>query len=332
MTEGPNGRREDGPLLVSVVGPTAIGKTSTAIALARTFQAEIISADSRQFYQGIPIGTAQPTADERTQAPHHFVDFLPLTEEYSSGRFAGDVIPWLDRHFQARIAAGRPPIAIMVGGSGLYIQAVQDGFDDMPADPVVRAALNALHEEEGLAALVAELQRVDPEHHHIVDLANPHRIIRALEVCRISGGTYTAFRQRNAGRRLVHPGGWSRSEGRPWDVLTIGLGAPRAHLHDRINRRVHAMLEAGWLEEARSVMPHREANALRTVGYPQLFQVLEGDMDLDSATLRIQEATRQFARRQLTWFHRQPDVHWVDARTPDGAVQLVLDFVGHGRI
>lgn len=320
------------PLLVSIVGPTAIGKTGLAIALAQALDAEVISADSRQFYRDIPIGTAQPTPDERNKVPHHFVDFLPITEEYSSGRFADEAVPWLERHLAERAEAGRPPIAVMVGGSGLYTLAVQDGFDEMPSDSGVRATLNAVFEEEGLPPLIEELRRSDPEHHAIVDLSNPHRVIRALEVCRISGSTYTAFRRRSAARREVHPGGWTRNRDRKWDTLTIGLGGPREFLHDRINRRVPEMMEAGWLEEARRVLPFRHVNALRTVGYPQLFDVLDGHMDLDTATRKIQEATRQFARRQLTWFHRQSDVHWVDARQPFKAVDLVLDFMRHGRI
>ena len=319
-------------MLISIVGPTAVGKTSLSIALARSLNAEILSADSRQFYRGIPIGTAQPTADERAQAPHHFVDFLSLEEEYNAGRFAADAVPWLEQHFAQRQTKGLPPVAILVGGSGLYTQAVQDGFDDMPADPEIRKALNARHAAQGLAPLLEELERLDPEHRRTVDPANPHRVIRALEVCRASGQTYTAFRKQQADARGVFPGGWTRSKGRPWDTLTIGLGAPRSFLHDRINARVHHMMEAGWMDEASAVLHLRHVNALRTVGYPQLFDVLEGHMDITTAVQKIQEATRQFARRQLTWFHRQAGVHWVDARRPEDAVNLALDFVQHGEI
>ena len=309
-----------------------MGKTGLSIALAKALQAEIISADSRQFYRGIPIGTAQPTAEERAEAPHHFVDFLSLDEEYSAGRFATEAVAWLQGHFEERAARGLPKVAIMVGGSGLYSQAVQDGFDDIPADPSVRAALNAQHASEGLKSLLEELRQRDPEHLQVVDPSNPHRVIRALEVCRISGQTYTSLRKQNADRRLCDAGGWSRNAGRPWDTLTIGLGAPRAYLHQRINSRAVQMVEAGWLEEARSVMHMREVNALRTVGYPPLFEVLEGTMNMDTAVRRIQETTRQFARRQLTWFHRQSCIHWVDARHPERAVTLVQDFLHHGRI
>lgn len=325
-------KRDAAPLVISIVGPTAVGKTSLSIALARSLGAEILSADSRQFYCDIPIGTAQPTADERSQAPHHFVDFLSLEEEYSAGRFAAESVPWLEQHFAQRQKQGLPPVAIMVGGSGLYTQAVQDGFDDMPADPEIRKALNARHAAEGLAPLLEELERLDPEHRRTVDPANPHRVIRALEVCRASGKTYTAFRKQQAGARKVFPGGWTRNTGRPWDTLTIGLGAPRDFLHGRINIRVHHMIEAGWMDEASAVLHLRHVNALRTVGYPQLFDVLEGHMDMTTAVQKIQEATRQFARRQLTWFHRQAGVHWVDARRPNDAVKLVLDFVQHGEI
>ena len=324
--------RGDGPLLISIVGPTAVGKTGLAIALARTFGAEIVSADSRQFYRDIPIGTAQPTVEERAQAPHHFVDFLSLDQEYSSGRFAADAVPWLEEHFRQRKDQELSPICLLVGGSGLYTQAVQDGLDDIPSDPEVRAELNALHAAVGLGPLLDELKMRDPDHRGVVDPSNPHRVIRALEVCRVSGRTYTSFRQQQVDLRRIHSGGWTRSRNRDWDTLTIGLNGPRAWLHDRINRRTGAMIEAGWLEEARAVVHLKKANALRTVGYPQLFDVLEGHMELDDAILRIQEATRQFARRQLTWFHRQAGVHWVDARHPDRAVMLVRDFMKNGHV
>ena len=325
-------QRGDAPLLISIVGPTAVGKTGLSIALAKALSAEIVSADSRQFYRGIPIGTAQPTAQERTEAPHHFVDFLSLEEEYSVGRFAEEAVDWLQGHFDERASQGLQPVAIMVGGSGLYTQAVQDGFDDIPADPAIRAALNAQHASEGLLPLLEELARLDPEHRKTVDPANPHRVIRALEVCRSSGQTYTALRKQHSEKRQCLAGGWSRSEGRPWDTLTIGLGAPREFLHSRINVRTEQMIENGWLEEARQVMHMRHVNALRTVGYPPLFEVLEGSMEMDTAIRRIQETTRQFARRQLTWFHRQPCVHWVDARHPEQAEELVQNFLRDGRI
>lgn len=319
-------------MLISIVGPTAVGKTGLSLALAQAFNAEIVSADSRQFYRGIAIGTAQPSAEERALAPHHFVDFLSLDEEYSAGRFASEAIEWLQGYFERRSAQGLPRVAILVGGSGLYTQAVQDGFDDIPADPKVRAALNAQHAAEGLAPLLEELEQLDPEHRKMVDPSNPHRVIRALEVCRTSGQTYTALRKQQSERRHCHPGGWSRSSGRPWDTLTIGLGAPRSFLHDRINARALHMVDSGWLEEARAVIHMRHVNALRTVGYPALFEVVEGTMDMDTAIRRIQETTRQFARRQLTWFHRQSCVQWVDARQPERAVSLVHDFLRHGSL
>ena len=332
LTRNDTQARGNAPLLISIVGPTAVGKTGLSIALAQALNAEIVSADSRQFYRGIPIGTAQPTAEERAQAPHHFVDFLSLDEEYSSGRFAEEATGWLQGYFEQRAAQGLPRVAILVGGSGLYTQAIQDGFDDIPADPKVRAELNALHAQEGLEPLLTELEMRDPEHRKVVDPSNPHRIIRALEVCRTSGQAYTALRKQHAERRRCHAGGWSRSEGRAWDTLTIGLGAPRSFLHERINARTLEMVESGWLDEASKVIHMRHVNALRTVGYPPLFEVLEGTMNMDTAVRRIQETTRQFARRQLTWFHRQPCVHWVDARYPERAVSLVRDFVSHGSL
>ena len=325
-------RSADAPLLITVVGPTAIGKTGLAIRIAQALDAHILSSDSRQFYREIPIGTAQPTAEERQAAPHHFVDFLSVTEEYSSGRFETEAVDWLTRHFEDRRERGLRPIAVMAGGSGLYVQAIHDGLDDIPADPQVRAELNALHEAQGLAPLLAELAERDPVHHAEVDRSNPHRVIRALEVCRCSGQPYSAFRKQQAGLKAVHPGGWARHARRPWDTLTVGIGAPRDLLHDRINRRTLLMMEQGWLQEAESVLPHRDCNALKTVGYPQLFDVLEGHMDMDTAIRKIQEATRQFARRQLTWFHRQRDVHWVDARRPDDGVAIAEHLLAHGRL
>lgn len=318
------------PLLISIVGPTAVGKTGLAIRLAQHLNTEIVSADSRQFYRGIPIGTAQPTAAERAQAPHHFIDFLELDQPYSAGRFAADAVQWLAGFFEHRRSIGTSEVAILVGGSGLYTQAVQEGLDDMPSDPDIRAALNAVHAEEGLPPLLQELAERDPVHRRQVDPSNPHRVIRALEICRITGGPYSDLRKRQADRSVLHAGGWTSSKERDWDTLTLGLNAPRAVIHDRIDARTLGMVEAGWLEEARHVRHHRHTNALRTVGYPQLFEVLEHTMDMPTAIQKIQEATRQFARRQLTWFHRQQGVHWIDARYPERGVELVDQFMQHG--
>ena len=325
-------KRAEAPLLITVVGPTAIGKTSLAIRIAQAIGAEILSSDSRQFYREIPIGTAQPTIHERASAPHHFIDFLSVTDDYSSGRFETDAVAWLSDHFAARRQSGLPQVAVMAGGSGLYVQAVQSGLDAMPSDDMVRNELNAIYASDGLAPLLAELKRLDPVHHEQVDLANPRRVIRALEVCRCSGQPYTQFRRSQADRKTIHPGGWGRHIHRPWDTLTLGIGSPRDYLHDRINRRTHLMLEQGWLREAETVMAHRNCNALKTVGYPQLFDVLEGRTNMDTAIRKIQEATRQFARRQLTWFHRQQDVHWIDARRLDDGLSLAQQFIQHGHV
>ena len=324
--------RASGPLLITVVGPTAIGKTRLAIEIACALNAEILSSDSRQFYREIPIGTAQPTAEERAMAPHHFVDFLSIHQDYSSGQFEGDAARWLQGYFKERIEQTQPPVAVMAGGSGLYVQAVHAGLDEIPSNPEVRAELNSVFENEGLAPLLAELKLKDPKHHAAVDPSNPHRVIRALEVCRCSGQPYSTFRQTQESQLKVHHGGWARHERRPWDTLTIGIGAPREFLHDRINRRVHTMLDQGWLKEAEQVIPHRELNALKTVGYPPLFDLLEGKTDMDTAIRKIQETTRQFARRQLTWFHRRPDVQWVDARQPQSGVDLAIQFVRNGHL
>lgn len=319
------------PLLVTVVGPTAIGKTELSIRIAEALETEILSSDSRQFYREIPIGTAQPTAAERQRVPHHFVDFLSIHDTYSSGAFEAEATQWLRGFFQQREDSGQPPVAVMAGGSGLYVQAVHHGLDDIPSDASVREELNALHQQEGLAPLLQELQSVDPQHFQSVDTSNPHRVIRALEVCRVSGRPYSDLRQSLSAQHHTHPGGWAHHDRRDWDTLTIGLGGNRQWLHDRINRRVVEMMEAGWLKEAEQVLPDRTLNALKTVGYPQLFDVLEGHMDMDTAVRKIQEATRQFARRQFTWFHRQRDVLWTDARLPENGLTLAIDFVRHGQ-
>jgi tRNA dimethylallyltransferase len=324
------------PLLVSVVGPTAIGKTATAIAVAQALGTEVISSDSRQFYREIPIGTAQPTAAERACVPHHFVDFLSVQDRYSSGQFEREAVEFLDGFFSseragADLPAGRP-VAVMAGGSGLYVKAVHEGFDPMPSSDEVREALNA----ENFDGLLAELERLDPEHYGLVDRNNKHRVIRALEVIRVSGKTYSSFRQ--SAQEAVHhdAGGWSRSVRRSFDTLTLGLGAPRAVLHERINARTTEMLAAGWLEEARALMEiegFEQLNALQTVGYPPLFAHLRGELSLANASERIQETTRQFARRQLTWFHKMPNVHWLAFEDgPAQAVALVEKFLRDGEL
>lgn len=330
---GASGER---PLLVTIVGPTAIGKTATAIAVAQALGTEIISSDSRQFYREIPIGTAQPTALERSAVPHHFVDFLSVLEPYSSGRFEREAVDFLDGFFGGDSAGhrelGKRPVAVMAGGSGLYVKAVHEGFDPMPASDLVRAELNRAE----LPALLEELERLDPAHYARVDRSNPHRVIRALEVIRVSGQTYSSFRKR--AEEAVHhdAAGWSRSERRGFDTLTLGLGAPRPVLHERINARTVAMLETGWLEEARAVMAiegFEDLNALQTVGYPPLFAHLRGEISLEAATERIQETTRQFARKQLTWFHKAPNVHWLAfERGPEQAVELVEKFLRDGQV
>lgn len=339
-----NGAAERRPLLVTVVGPTAIGKTATAIAVARALGTEIISSDSRQFYREIPIGTAQPTAAERAAVPHHFVDFLSVREPYSSGRFEHEALGFLDEFFSSgRAGADSPagrPVAVMAGGSGLYVKAVHEGFDPMPSSDAVRAELNAEAASggsgEGFAALLAELERCDPEHFGLVDRLNTHRVIRALEVIRVSGKAYSSFRKQ--AQEAVHhdAGGWSRSARRGFDTLTLGLGAPREVLHERINARTLAMLEAGWVEETRAVMKiegFEKLNALQTVGYPPLFAHLRGELSLEEATVRIQETTRQFARRQLTWFHKVPNVHWLAFENgPAEAVALVQKFLRDGQL
>lgn len=282
-------------MLVVVAGPTASGKTALAIRLAQRFGAEIISADSRQFFRAMNIGTAQPSPGERAAVPHHFVDFLAVTDDYSVGDFEEQTLERLEQLF------GANDVVIMAGGSGLYLDAVCTGFDALPkSDPAIRAALNELVSENGLAPLLQELERADPEFYERVDRKNPQRVIRALEVYRVTGRKFSAFRT-------------ARTVARPFECLWIGLETPREILYDRINRRVDVMMEAGLLAEVETLVPFRSYNALRTVGYTELFDYLDGKVTLPEAVEAIKQNTRRFAKRQLTWFRKNDRIAWFDA-------------------
>lgn len=295
----------DKPQLIVVVGPTAIGKTSLSIRLAQALQTEVISADSRQFFQTIQIGTAKPTNEERAQVKHHFVDFLPLTASYSAGQFERDVISFLNDFYRSHQSA------VMVGGSGLYVKAVLEGFDDLPADMELRNALNAQLEKDGLNALVEELLLLDPESQNTVDLQNPQRVVRALEVCKTSGKPYSSFL-------------CTADTTRDFEPLIIGLDGPREWVYDRINQRVDEMMAEGLLAEVESVKEHQGVHALKTVGYNELFDYLDGKCSLEEAVDKIKQHTRNFAKRQWTWFKKQGGVVWMDARDPEAIVNFVL--------
>lgn len=292
------------PLLICVVGPTAIGKTSMAIALANAFSTEVISADSRQFYKEMSIGTAAPTKDELAQAPHHFIHNRSIFDDYSVGDFERDALELLEEKFFPKNPDNTAfQTMIMVGGSGLYVDAVVKGLDKFPEVPTaIRETLNIELEENGIESLQKQLQEVDPLYYSQVDIHNPHRMIRALEVYRVSGLPYSSFLNQADIQRN-------------FDSILIGLTADREVIYDRINRRVDIMVEEGLLEEVRDLYPHRERNALQTVGYRELFEYFDGKLSKEEAISEIKKNTRRFAKRQLTWYRKNPNVHWFDYST-----------------
>lgn len=278
--------------LVVITGPTGVGKTDTAISIAQALSAEIISADSRQLYRDIPIGTAAPTAVQQSLVPHHFVGTLGLEEYYSAAQFESDVMQLLPQLFE------RSPYAVMCGGSMLYIDAVCKGIDDIPTiSDEIRQQVYAEYEQYGLDYMLNCLQTLDPEHYAVVDKKNHKRVVHAVEICLQAGCSYTSLRT-------------NKAKERPFRIVKIGLNMPREQLFDRINRRVWAMVEAGLLEEARRVYPMRHLNSLNTVGFKEMFAYFDGTMDYDTAVARIQKNTRVYAKKQLTWYAKDKDMQW----------------------
>jgi tRNA dimethylallyltransferase len=282
--------------LIVVCGPTAAGKTSVAIALAKAFRTEVISADSRQVYRELPIGTAQPTAAELAEVPHHFIASRSIQEDYSAGMYADDALALLQRLF------AQHDVVVMCGGTGLYIKVVCEGLDEVPpADPAVRDALTAQWKAEGLEALLVRLHALDPIHYARMDRQNPQRVIRALEVCLISGRPFSSFHTQ-------------LPQNRDFKTVKLGIDVPKRQLDARIASRTDSMMAAGWLNEARAVLPYRHVNALNTVGYKELFDHLDGNATLSEAVGLIKLHTAQFAKRQLTWFRKDASVKWMSAR------------------
>ena len=277
--------------LISIVGPTAIGKTSLSIKLAKKLGCEIISADSRQFFKEMEIGTAKPTKEEMDGVPHHFVDFISVDEKYTAGQFEKDVLTKLEELFE------KNDTVIMVGGSGLYVKAVLNGIDEVPADEKIREELNERLIFEGIRPLQLELKELDEEHFNRMDIRNPQRLIRALEVCLVSGKPYSDFRKRTVKER-------------PFSITRIGLTADRELIYDRINQRVDLMMEAGLEKEAKILFPKKELNSLNTVGYKELFDYFEEKITLEQAIEKIKQNTRNFAKRQMTWFKKDEGTTW----------------------
>jgi len=291
--------------LLVIVGPTAVGKTSLAIHLAEHYGTEIISADSRQFYREMQIGTAAPLAAEKARIRHYFIGSISIHDYYNASMFEVDALNRLKAIYQLK------NLAIMAGGSGMYIDAVCAGIDVLPVvDPDIRTQLQEQYRSEGIESLRIQLKMLDPEFYSKVDLRNPNRILKALEVSIQTGKPYSSFLT-------------SKEKNRPFRILKIGLTLPRPELYHRINQRVEEMIQAGLIDEARELLPYRNLNALNTVGYREIFEYLDGTIELDGAIELIKRNTRRFAKRQMTWFNRDDQIHWFHPASPG----IILDFL-----
>ena len=279
--------------LIVIAGPTASGKTAVAIKLAKQFDTAIISADSRQFYREMSIGTAKPTDEELAEAKHYFIGSHPVTENFSVGDFEKQGLVLLDGIF------AHHDIAIMAGGSGLYIKAICEGFDEIPTAPAeTRARLNELLINRGIIFLQDKLKAADPDYYQEVDLNNPQRIIRALEVIETTGKPFSSFRNATVNKRS-------------FNIVKLGIDLPRDLLYKRINDRVDNMIKSGLVDEVRSLLPYRHLNALNTVGYSELFDYFDNRHSLERAIELIKQNTRRFAKRQLTWFSKDQSIKWL---------------------
>jgi tRNA dimethylallyltransferase len=288
--------------LFVIAGPTAVGKTTVGIHLAQKLGCQVLSADSRQFYREMKIGTAAPTASELDQVKHYFIGNKSVTEDYNVAQYENDVLTLLPELFSIN------PSLVMVGGSGLYINAVCNGMDYMPdTDPAIRNQLNELFKTEGIAVLQHRLLELDPEYYKEVDLKNPVRLQRALEVCLQTGKPYSQLRMK------------AKKE-RSFNIVKIGIEIEKSILHHRIETRVDCMMEDGLLNEVQSLLPYRHFNALNTVGYKELFAYLDGLTTLEQAVSNIKTNTRQYAKRQFTWFRKDTDIHWL---YPDQIINLI---------
>ena len=294
--------------LIVVAGPTAVGKTELSIRLARHYQTIVISADSRQVYREMTIGTAKPTLEEMQGVPHYFINSHTITQEYNAGAYEQDVLALLDHLFQEHTCV------ILTGGSGLYVRAVLEGMDEMPLVPAdIRESLNQQKQEQGLAALLPQLQHLDPVYYNQVDRANAQRVIRALEVCFATNQPYSAFRNKQPANR-------------PFKIIKVGLNRDRAELYHRIDLRVDHMLEAGLLQEVKQLEPYKAHNALQTVGYQELFAYLAEEYDWEEAVRLLKRNSRRYAKRQLTWFTKNNDFTWFHPQ----AYAAILAFIEKG--
>ncbi|MEZ7500797.1 tRNA (adenosine(37)-N6)-dimethylallyltransferase MiaA [Flavobacterium sp. Arc3] len=298
--------------LITIVGPTAIGKTALSIILANHFKCEIVSCDSRQFFKEMSIGTAVPTVTELAAAPHHFIQNKSIFEHYTVGDFEKDAIKKIDELFLTN------DYVVLVGGSGLYVNAILKGFDEFPEiDPSVRETVNAQYEKLGIVYLQEQLKALDFAYFESITkenpqtLQNPQRMMRFVEVCIGSGQPYSSFLNQKKNERSFTP-------------ILIGLEAERSIMYNRINQRVNIMINEGLLAEAKGLYTNKELNALQTVGYRELFSYLDGDFSLEFAIEEIKKNTRRFAKRQLTWFKRDQNTEWFDFETP---YETVINYI-----
>lgn len=302
--------------LVVILGPTGVGKTELCLRLAESLHLPIINADSRQIFKEIPIGTAAPTAEQLQRVKHYFVGTHHIGDYYSASMYEQDVLNLYqqlvkDATNNGESADDNSPIALLTGGSMMYIDAVCNGIDDIPTiDDQTRIWMKRRLEEEGLPALVEELHQLDPEHWNSVDKNNPRRVVHALEICHMTGKTYTSFRK-------------NEKKERPFRIVKIGLNRPREELYNRINQRVLSMIANGLEEEARNVFSFRNENALNTVGYKEMFEYFNGNITLDEAICKIQSNTRRYCRKQLTWFKRDTTIKWFSPNEESA----ILDYI-----
>ena len=291
--------------LIILLGPTAIGKTALSIAIAKQFNCPILSADSRQFYKEMSIGTAKPSKKEMEGIPHYFINSHSIKEEYNVVKYETEVINLLDQLFQTN------SFVVLVGGSGLYIDAISKGFDSLPPTSTeTRKKVNKLLEDNGIEALQVLLKELDPVYYKQVDLNNKQRVSRAIEVCFSSEKKYSELRKGETTKRN-------------FNSIKIGLNADRQLLYERINARVDTMMEAGLLEEVKKLVPYKHLNSLQTVGYKELFDYIEGNIDLDTAISLIKQNTRRFAKRQLTWFRRDEEIEWFEPEQFDEIINTI---------
>ena len=307
--------------LIVITGPTGVGKTDLTLEIAEHYGLDIINADSRQIYAEIPIGTAAPTSEQQTRVKHHFVGTRHIGDYYSASLYEQDVMKLLTESKEMR-----KNTCIMSGGSMMYIDAVCNGIDDIPTiRDDIRIMMKERLAKEGLEALVEELKEMDPEHWQIVDKHNPRRVVHALEICHQTGKTYTSFRKNS-----MAPGSpRTLPDGTELNIIKVGITREREELYERINGRVLQMVGKGLIEEARRMLPNRNENALNTVGYKEMFKFFDGEIPVDEAIRQIQSHTREYARKQLTWYKKDPTVTWFNLSDKTITTRNIIENVNN---